>query len=72
VNVIQHHISCHQPNACRGTNSPLIIMEVNLYHKNFFYALQCSCHIKNIVIFQHHPHDRKSDGFSKGQKVKLL
>jgi hypothetical protein len=36
--------------------------------------MPCSvqCHINNIVIFQHHPFDRKSDGCSKGQKVKLF
>jgi hypothetical protein len=46
-----HHISCHQPNACWGTSSQLIIMEVKLCYINlfdtlfFFNALQCLFHI---------------------------
>jgi len=54
-------------------------MEINLYNINYFlthsyFFMPCSvqCHINNIVIFQHHPFDRKSDGCSKDQKVKLF
>ena len=49
-----------------------ILYKFFLTHSYFFMPCSVQCRINNTVIFQHHPFDIKSDGCSKGQKVKLF